>query len=115
MKIVKFWFPLFLYSAIIFGVSALPNVKTPQSNLYFDKVLHIALYMPFGFLMARALGATQAQATKKMLILAVAVFSLSYGISDEFHQLYVEGRSASLEDALADMVGGFLGALIYLK
>lgn len=114
MKILKFWFPLFLYSAIIFGVSAVPNVKTPYSQMYFDKVLHLFLYMPFGYFLARALGNTQVQLSKKMLIWAVAVFSLAYGLSDEFHQLFVEGRSAGLDDALADMVGGFLGGLIYL-
>lgn len=115
MKIDKFWFPLFLYSAIIFGVSALPNVKTPQSDLYFDKVLHIVLYLPFGFLLARALKNAQVHASKKMLICAIVVFSLSYGLSDEFHQLFVEGRSATLGDAFADMIGGFLGGLIFLR
>ena len=115
MRILKFWFPVFLYSAIIFGVSALPNVKTPYSKFYFDKVLHMFLYMPFGFFLAKALNNSLNPLSKKMLMAAVVVFSLAYGLSDEFHQSFVAGRSSSREDAVADMVGGFLGGLIYIR
>ena len=115
MKVLKFWFPVFVYSAIIFGVSALPNVKTPLPEFSFDKVLHVILYLPFGFVLARALNNTQSHPSKRLLLAAVAVFSLAYGLSDEFHQSFVPGRSATLGDAFADTIGGYLGGLIYLK
>ena len=43
------------------------------------------------------------------------LFAMTYGLSDEFHQLFVPGRSAELYDALADTIGGFLGASIAAK
>lgn len=37
-----------------------------------------------------------------------------YGISDEFHQIFVPGRSASYGDMIADAVGACLGSLAWL-
>jgi VanZ family protein len=33
-----------------------------------------------------------------------------YGFTDEFHQLFVDGRNGDLHDVVADAVGGLLGA-----
>lgn len=56
---------------------------------------------------------------KKMafqFILPVAIVLTSlYACSDEFHQLFVQGRSGELKDVLLDTVGGsFGGFLIFL-
>ena len=47
-------------------------------------------------------------------VLSSLAFSLVYALSDEIHQLYVEGRSGSFRDVLIDMTGAFLGALAVL-
>ena len=48
-----------------------------------------------------------------LFILAVSVSTL-YGISDEVHQYFVPGRTASLADIVADGIGSLIGVLCYL-
>ena len=36
-----------------------------------------------------------------------------HGFSDEFHQSFVEGRSSAWGDLIADIVGGFMGAIVF--
>ena len=40
---------------------------------------------------------------------ALWVVAVGYGMSDEFHQSFVSGRTTSLGDLLADAVGAFVG------
>jgi VanZ family protein len=47
---------------------------------------------------------------KSLLVVIVGAMVTLYGFTDEFHQLFVPGRSADLRDVLADCVGGFAGA-----
>lgn len=109
-KIFKFWFPVIVYSAIIFCGSSLPLKKGPLPFPYFDKLLHFLEYIPFGFLTGRALFLVKGgDQPLKGLIKSVVWLSLLYGLSDEFHQAFVPGRESGLDDALADMVGGALG------
>ena len=110
-KFLKFWFPVFLYSGIIFYASSLPDVKSPLEIKNLDKAIHILEYLPFGFLLAKAF-AQQWPAVK--IGQAVTICSLLYGISDEYHQHFVPGRESGFPDVIADTIGGFLGAWIFL-
>jgi len=117
-KFHRFWFPVILYSAIIFYVSSVPNVRTPLDEVQFDKILHILAYMPFGFLLARGIKNTKPSIPKRALLWSVFVVSLLYGLSDEVHQSFVPGRDAGIVDLMADTLGGFLGGhgyLLFLK
>ncbi len=49
-----------------------------------------------------------------MVLLATFAFTGLYGLSDEWHQIYVHGRSAELLDALADVCGGTFGGVAFL-
>jgi len=40
---------------------------------------------------------------------------LLYGMSDEFHQSFIPGRSVSVIDLLADLVGSILVCTIWLR
>jgi VanZ family protein len=118
-KFIKFWFPVILYSGIIFLVSSIPDVQTPLGGNYFDKVLHLVMYAPLGFFLTRAFLSVSLLASKGVVYsrmgisIAVAFCAFLYGISDEYHQSFVPGRSSTLWDVLADMLGGWLGAYIY--
>ena len=113
-KFLKFWFPLIVYSGIIFCVSSVSYVKVPLSEVQFDKVFHILEYMPFGFLLARGVYWTKSSISGKVLLGIVFAASLFYGISDEVHQSFVPGRDAGIGDVLADIIGGLLGGYLYL-
>lgn len=43
---------------------------------------------------------------------AALVFSVIYAISDEIHQLFVDGRSAQIRDVLIDSCGALFGAAV---
>lgn len=50
---------------------------------------------------------------RKMLITATALTSL-YAVSDEVHQLFVEGRSCQISDWVIDTAGALLGTVGFL-
>jgi VanZ family protein len=113
-KFPRFWFPVILYSGIIFYASSVPNVKAPLAEISFDAVLHVLLYAPFGYLLARAFYNARVSVSQETLLRVVLLISLLYGGSDEIHQSFVPGRDASLTDVIADMIGGAMGGYLYL-
>ena len=109
-KFLKFWFPVIFYSGIIYYVSSLPELSIP-GKLKVDKVIHVAEYLPYGFLTARAL---RASGLKDFFVVPAALLlTVLYGVSDEFHQLFVMGRSCDVFDVFADALGGIGGAIVF--
>ena len=114
MKFIRFWFPAILYSGIIFCVSSIPNVTTPLPEVQLDKFLHVLIYLPFGFLVARGIGRSKTSFSSKSLWVIVVLAAFFYGLSDEYHQLFVPGRNFGIFDLIADTIGGAIGGYIYL-
>ena len=79
--------------------------------LRFDKLDHAVVYAILGGLCFLAIRRTWPLSRVRLVGLA-ALLAVLYGLSDEFHQLFVPGRSAELYDALADGVGGLIGAAV---
>lgn len=92
-------FRFFLYPLYIF-------------SLYPDKVEHIVLYAGFGFLLYYALRNSSNSIISKYAFLFSMIIGIVYGASDEFHQSFVPGRTASTLDLLADGVGVFLSQIL---
>ncbi len=115
MKFMKFWFPVIAYSGIIFYISSLPNLKAPLERFSFDKVYHLGEYIVLGFLFARALTHTKPTLSTKITLIVALAFGCFYGLTDEFHQSFVVGRVCDIKDLIADTVGGFLGAWVFLR
>ena len=113
-KIFKFWFPVFFYSGIIFYVSSWQKVPVSPEIPFLDKFLHLLEYSGLGFLTARAEKATTGFSLGTIGWTAV-LFCLLYGLSDEFHQMFVPTREVSLADVAADTLGGFLGTLMIIR
>jgi VanZ family protein len=105
---VLLWGPVLLYMGIIFLVSHQPEVSIPAGLS--DKQSHSLAYTLLGLLMVRALaGGLGARISARTALLGIVLTAL-YGISDEYHQMFVAGRSAELYDLYADAIGGALGA-----
>lgn len=94
------WAPPLAWAALLFVLSHQAGDSLPPLFEGADKLAHVALYAPLGFLLGRAVGVGW---------LAV-LLATAYGVSDEWHQVFVPGRSASLGDVVADAVGAALGA-----
>ncbi len=94
--------------AMLFGFSSLSTLPSPPAQFSFYDV-HIAAYAGLGALTARAMGKGLRGVTGRSVVAAIAISSL-YGISDEYHQLFVPGRSFDVLDMLADAIGSVVGA-----
>ena len=104
------WAPLVAYMGVIFALSSTPRpLEMLQRFVPSDKAAHLGEYAVLGLLMSRALfaaGLTSPTAT------SIGLGSL-YGITDEFHQHFVPGRTMDVFDWLADVLGMAVGAIVW--
>jgi len=105
-KFLKFFLPPILWAGIIFWNSSLPRPPIPQIEFnHFDKILHFGAYFILGYLTTRAwLVGKREKRTMKIYFIS-ALIGILYGLSDEFHQYFVPGRSSEWSDWLADSLG----------
>ena len=99
------------WMAFIFYMSSQPSIPVPQAIWGQDKFMHFVSYGILGFLLAKSLKESVDGLTWKQ-IAWVAVAAALYGLSDEFHQMFVPGRDASVGDLVADALGGLAGAML---
>jgi VanZ family protein len=108
----RFWLPAALWSLLIFVLSSIPGAAFPSSPLLsYDKLVHATVYAVLGAFCFWALWHRSDKKTSTLVVLSGAIATV-YGMTDEFHQLFVQGRSADVRDVLADSVGGFVGAQV---
>jgi VanZ family protein len=108
----RFWVPAALWAATIFVLSSIPARAFPATDLLsYDKVIHALVYSVLGALSFVAIQRTWPLKTIRVVFIAAAA-ALLYGMTDEFHQLFVPGRSAAWDDVVADGIGGLLGAAL---
>lgn len=108
-KIVK-WLPSIFIACCSFYLSSQEHIEHMPSFWNADKVVHFFCYSGFCFFTAFACNIK----SYKKVWLPLLIISL-WGISDEIHQSFVPGRSASVFDWMADTLGALLGALVYVK
>ena len=104
------WLPVIAYMAMLFVFSSFSKLPTPPGDLSVYHV-HIAAYAGLGALTARAPAAKglRAGVLARQCSCAIAISSL-YGVTDEYHQLFVPGRTFDVLDMAADAFGSVLGA-----
>jgi len=107
------WGYVIAWAITIFILSAQPDLRLPSSLPSSDKVAHFLVYGVLGWLWARAIILRCPKWATVLVLLSTLAFTGIYGLSDEWHQLYVHGRSADLHDALADVCGGTFGGVIF--
>ena len=96
-------------AACIFGVSSVPSSGLPGNLGIWTNVGHFAEYLALSVFIFLSVHKPERTLWKSAAI-AVAVSSL-YGVSDEFHQLFVDGRQADVFDWLTDTIGATVGAI----
>jgi len=113
--ILKYWLPVFLWSALIFWLSSIPGLESGlegKTDFALRKAAHLAEYGILAILWLRAL--TAGGLSRRRAFLFSILFCAAFAISDEIHQLYVPGREGRISDVLIDVVGVILGVCIYL-
>lgn len=98
-----------LYMAAIFVQSSFPLPEGPESLPdHVDKVIHLLEYGLLGFLLQRGIAVGLRRPEVGWWV--AGTIGAVYGCTDELHQLFVPGRSASFGDAAADIVGSLVAA-----
>lgn len=114
LRILYLWLPVILQMGLIFFFSAQPSGSSVLERFPLPGGIgHFIGYALLGLLLYRAFGRGSMKwhlgvAWKSVLV------ALAYAISDEFHQVFVPGRQASLYDICTDMAG-VLAALVFIR
>ena len=103
------WLPVVVWAGVIFAFSSVPSLLTDLGpwDTILRKLAHLAEYAILGALLDRALRRPQ---------LAVAiVFAALYAVTDEVHQVFVEGRHGAPLDVGIDIVGALVGVFLWRR
>jgi len=104
---LRLWAPVVLWAAVIFSVSAVPDLGTGLGtwDLVLRKLAHACEFAVLGALLLRALRDER----------AAFAAGVAYAISDEVHQLFVPGRHGSPLDVAIDSAGVAVGILLWRR
>jgi VanZ family protein len=103
---LRYYLPALLWAALIFTISSIPRLTPPPVGLKLsDKVYHFIEFAILGLLLMRALSHYHGSAGWPAAFRRAVLLGILWGVLDEFHQLFVAGREASLLDVLADAIG----------
>lgn len=106
-------FLVFIVAIIIFYVSSIPSPSgTAGPPDYFSYVYHFFAF--FWLAMFLCFAIVQEEPDRKYLIFFVIFIAVFYAITDEYHQMFVLGRSGNIPDLLTDLSGILTASLIYI-
>ena len=111
------YLPPFLWALLIFYLSSQPILPGPQEfvfNFIFKKMAHIFVYLVLYLLFFRAVNYKQPLTGHRAWIYPL-LLTLAYAFTDELHQSFVPGRSATLRDIGYDSLGMGIGFLKIYK
>lgn len=97
-----------IWCGLIFLGSSLPGAQVSANGLVdflAHKIIHLLEYGILGLLARRAFGGWP----------QALIFTVLYGVSDEWHQLFIPGRQGRVRDVVIDAVGSGLGVFLYPK
>lgn len=108
------WLPAVFWMGGIFYLShqAAPMGATPKP--WESIIAHLGLYAGLAVLLSWALAAVPGvgRPAGRWTLVAVIALTLLYGASDELHQAFVPGRTASMVDVALDAAGATMGAAL---
>ena len=78
-------------------------------SFYVRKIAHFTLYFGLGILILNLLY----QYNLKNKTLIGVIICIIYSCSDEFHQLFIPGRSGEFRDVFIDSIGSIFGILFH--
>lgn len=112
---ISLWLPVVLWMFLIFHFS---SGRVPVASIIYWQdfaVKKTGHFFLFGILVVFLYRALQGESVdrKKAIIWAI-VIAIFYGATDEFHQMFTQGREARLRDVFIDGAGATaIGYLIY--
>ena len=117
---VFYYIPWIAVLFLIFSISSQPADTLPHfQNNVIDKVAHIVEYSILGLCTVRILNLWLNRKTRNLsnrflpLFLCAFLFVAAFGLFDEIHQIYVEGRTFDCIDLIMDIIGATLIIIAY--
>jgi len=107
--LISLWLPVFLWALVIFSFSSTSSLKASNFFIWdfiYKKIAHLFIYAVLFSLILRA--------TKLNWVLSF-LLTMSYAVSDEFHQHFIPGRNASVLDLGFDASGANIAAYTIWK
>jgi VanZ family protein len=101
---------LLCYCAVIYWLSDQPSLPVPMLFEYQDKLHHFIAYFIMGIFAWRNF--RHFVMSPIVVVVVSVVFCSFYGVSDEWHQSFVEGRHSDFLDWLADTTGASVALLL---
>jgi VanZ family protein len=98
------WGPVAVQMTLIFIASSIPHLGALPGGLS-DKGGHSIGYAMLGALVLRAFAGGRLSGVTWPRAAAALLVATFYGVSDEFHQSFVPGRTPDAYDVLADCSG----------
>jgi hypothetical protein len=107
--LLVYWLPPLVLTCIIFKLSS--GAVPKASDIYWQdfavkKIAHVTIYGILAILIYRALVA--GGTSKKRAIFWAIILATFYGVSDEFHQYFTQGRESRARDVIFDGIGACL-------
>ena len=112
-KVYLFLFLSIAWAILIFVLCTMPPSGVPKFNIpYFDKIAHFGIFFVQSVLLSLLFN-FQTKKSYFQIILLSTLTAFSYGGLIEILQSRFFNRSGDLYDLIADIMGGFFGAIIY--
>lgn len=106
------WTPVAVYMAAIFYVSSLSVIPGPVGYWFSDTLLHMACYGGLALFTLRALAGGRWTGVNAGVLIAAWLMATLYGVTDEWHQMYVPGRTSELRDLVNDAAGALAAVVM---
>ncbi len=114
LKVTRSWLPVFVCMALIFYASSMPGSDIPSLFPYQDALYHFLMYFLLGYFLSRAMKNTFSEPRHIKIVLFTTIFGIIYALTDEWHQLYVPFRTASVFDLFIDGLAGLTGSILFV-
>ena len=111
------WMGLIFYLSSLSGAEASQRLESGAISWLGDLrsyAAHIVLYAVLAALIQVALWGWSLELQLRWVIVAAVLASL-FGISDEYHQSFVTGRSATVVDGLVDSTAAFASSTLFWR
>jgi VanZ family protein len=106
----RYQLPFILWAIVIFISSSIPGNDLPNIGiLNADKIAHFLIFFLFCAFTHRAIKFQDRYPflARHDLIFSI-IITITYGVIDEAHQIFVPSRDSNLRDLAADALGAFL-------
>lgn len=116
-KLIYYWLPALLWMGLIYFLSSFHKLQASPVGWQDFIVRKTAHFMEFAFLSIlffRGFKGTTKFPDKKRYLWSL-LLAVSYALSDEFHQTFVNGRSGRFFDFGVDSFGALAGLLFLFK